>query len=46
VTYYLEVLLVKPNGHCFIYLGFTAQFQVNDLRSTLVQVQPGSWGRF
>ena len=25
VTYYLEVLLVEPNRHCFIYLGFTAQ---------------------
>ena len=24
-TYFLEVLLVEPNGHCFIYLGFTAQ---------------------
>ena len=22
VTYYLEVLLVEPNGHCFIYYQF------------------------
>ena len=25
MTYYLEVLLVEPNGHCFIYYDFTAQ---------------------